>query len=93
MEYMESRMQDHIEHGISENNRLTEENERLRDLIGRAYGFLWCVNNEPGTPVPIYTPEHAALEARKILRDTMTSEQRGKYINVAVEIVRSNFDT
>lgn len=59
---------------------LNAENERLRELIGLAYGHLWMVNNEPGTPRR-YPPERAAYEARKLLRDTMTHEQRGLFIN------------
>ena len=63
------------------------EIERLKDFIGMAYGYLWCVNNEPGTPNQ-YPPGKAAYEARKLLRDTMTHEQRGDYIHRVVTIVR-----
>lgn len=66
---------------------LKAENELLRESIGVAYGYLWCVNNEPGTPFQ-YPPEKAAYEARAVLRDTMTSEQRGTYINRVVALVR-----
>ena len=59
----------------------------LQDRVGLAYGFLWCVNNEPGTPNQ-YPPERAAYEARKLLLDTLTHEQRGEYINRAILIVR-----
>lgn len=52
----------------------------LRAAIGRAYGYLWHVNNEPGTPGQ-YPPERAAYEARKILRDLLTHEERGQCIN------------
>ena len=68
------------------------ECERLRESIGMAYGYLWCVNNEPGTPHQ-YPPERAAYEARKLLRDTMTSEQRGTFINRAVALVRGGKTT
>lgn len=82
-------------HGYAENiaalldrlDKAERENERLRESIGMAYGYLWCVNNEPGTPFQ-YPPEKAAYEARKLLRETMTSEQRGTYINRAVALVR-----
>lgn len=33
MEFMESKMQDMIEGGLSENDRLFAENERLRDVL------------------------------------------------------------
>ena len=88
MDHMASRMDDQITNAQSENERLHDEIGRLRHLIGTAYAFLWCVNNEPGTPVAIYPPERAAYEARKLLRDTMTHEQRGHYINQVLPIVR-----
>lgn len=88
MDHMAARMDDQITGAQSENERLREEIGRLRHLIGMAYGFLWCVNNEPGTPVAVYPPERAAYEARKLLRDTMTHEQRGNYINLVLPIVR-----
>lgn len=53
---------------------------KLHNVVGLAYGHLWLVNNEPGTPHR-YPPERAAYEARKLLRDTMTHEQRGEFIN------------
>ena len=59
---------------------LMRELETLREVVGLAYGHLWMVNNEPGTPHR-YSPERAAAEARKLLRDTMTHEQRGEFIN------------
>lgn len=63
-----------------------DEIDRLRDAIALAYGYLWHVNNEPGTPCR-YPPEKAAYEARKVLRDLMTHEQRGEAINKAREIL------
>lgn len=50
------------------------------DAVATAYGYLWHVNNEPGTPYQ-YPPERAAYEARKVLRDLLTHEQRGHGIN------------
>lgn len=50
--------------------------DALRHAVATAYGYRWCVNNEPGT-----SPERAALDARRILRDLMTHEQRGEAIN------------
>jgi hypothetical protein len=57
--------------------------DRMRAAVATAYGFLWCVNNEPGTPKQ-YPPERAAYEARKVLRELLTKEQRGQAINEAV---------
>jgi hypothetical protein len=66
--------------------RLMKEAAALREKVALAYGHLWHVNNEPYAPVPIYTPEKAAYEARKILRDTLTSEQRGDAINATRQV-------
>lgn len=49
--------------------------------IQLAYGHLWHVNNEPAAPVPMYAPEKAAYQARRHLRDLLTTEQRGEGIN------------
>lgn len=69
--------------------QLEKENHELREKIAVAYGYLWHVNNEPGTPCQ-YSPEKAAYEARKILRDTMTHEQRGEGITAAREAMGHN---
>jgi hypothetical protein len=66
--------------------QIEKENIELREKIAIAYGYLWHVNNEPMTPCQ-YPPERAAYEARKILRDTMTHEQRGDGINAARELM------
>lgn len=58
---------------------LAQEARKLRDAIAMAYGYLWRVNNEAGTPNQ-YPPERAAYEARKILRDLMSPAQRGEAI-------------
>lgn len=65
---------------------LSMEARKLRDAIAMAYGYLWHVNNEPGTPNQ-YPPERAAYEARKILRDLMTTAQRGEAINRSRELM------
>lgn len=49
--------------------------------IQLAYGYLWHINNEPAAPVPIYAAETAAYQARKYLRDLLTTEKRGEGIN------------
>ena len=59
---------------------LVRDLETLREVVGLAYGYLWLVNNEPGMPLRC-PPKRAAYEARKLLRDTMTHEQRGDFIN------------
>jgi hypothetical protein len=71
---------------------LTQAADRLDELetaIARAYGYLWHVNNEPGTPNR-YSPEKAAYEARKLLRDLMTHEQRGIAIKKVREALTPN---
>ena len=45
---------------------LVRELETLREVVGLAYGHLWMVANEPGTPRR-YPPERAVYEARKLL--------------------------
>jgi len=59
-----------------------KEIERLLERIATAYGYLWHANDEPGTPNR-YGSERAAIEARKVLRELLTGEQRGKGINAA----------
>jgi hypothetical protein len=49
--------------------------------VQEAYGWLWHVNNEPMAPIQMWSPESAAHEARKCLRDLLTTEQRGEAIN------------
>ena len=71
--------------------RLREENARLRAAMGVAYGYLWCVNNEPGTPHQ-YAPEKAAYQARKALHDLLTKAERGHFINVVLPLVRGPRD-
>lgn len=42
-----------------------EELALVRAAMGVAYGYLWLVNNEPGTPNR-YPPEKAAADARQL---------------------------
>ena len=79
---------DHAEVPKTLLRQVAEELTLLRHAIGGAYGYLWCVNNEPGTPHQ-YPPEKAAYEARKLLRDQLTTTERGHYINVVLPLVRS----
>ena len=50
---------------------------------------MWHVNNEPGTPNQ-HSHERAAFDARKILRDLLTHEQRGEAINRVRELLVHN---
>lgn len=65
---------------------LEAENAAMLKAVRLAYGHLWHVNNEPAAPIPIYTPEKAAYAARKLLRDLLTSEQRGDGINATQNV-------
>jgi hypothetical protein len=78
---------DHAEVPKTLLRQTVEELALLRAAIGVAYGYLWCVNNEPGTPHQ-YPPEKAAFEARKALRDHLTQAERGRFINAAIARVR-----
>lgn len=55
--------------------------DEIRQRISRAYGFLWWTNNDPFVPMPSIDRDRAAVEARKVLRDLLTHEQRGIAIN------------
>jgi uncharacterized phage infection (PIP) family protein YhgE len=63
---------------------LTKE---AKAAVSLAYGYLWHVNMEPMAPVPMYSPEKAATEARKQLRDLLTHEERGQAINQVQHIL------
>lgn len=68
--------------------RVTAELATLREKVGLAYGYLWCVNNEPCAP-NYMPPDRMAYEARKLLRDTMTHDERGTFINRVLPVVRA----
>lgn len=57
--------------------------ENIKQVIKKAYGHLWMVNNEPGTPNQ-YPPEHAIYKARQLLLGILTKEERGDGINSAM---------
>lgn len=57
--------------------------ENIKQAIQKAYGHLWMVNNEPGTPNQ-YSPDQAAYKARRLLRGILTKEERGDGINSAM---------
>jgi hypothetical protein len=56
---------------------------RVDEALSRAYGYLWHVNHPEDIPIghPYMSADRAATEARKELRDLLTSEQRGTGIN------------
>ena len=58
-------------------------NQMLLDAVALAYGHLWHINNEPMAPIPLRSDGDASYAARKILRDLLTTEQRGNGINQA----------
>lgn len=57
------------------------DGDALREAVKTAYGYLWHVNNEPGTPNQ-YAPERAAYKARIVLREQLTKDERGEGITV-----------
>lgn len=57
------------------------DGDALREAVKIAYGYLWHVNTEPGTPNQ-YAPERAAYKARIVLREQLTKDERGEGINV-----------
>lgn len=57
--------------------------------IGIAYGWLWHVKNMPEVPTGI-APEQASYKARHALRDLLSHEQRGEYINRVAEMIRES---
>jgi len=59
----------------------------LREAAILAYGHLWHVNTEPLAPIPMRSPEEASYAARKLLRDLLTSEERGRGINEAGRLI------
>ena len=65
----------------AERDALRADAAHMTEAIMHAYGHLWHVNTEPMAPIPLRSPEAAAYEARKILRDMLTNEQRGIAIN------------
>lgn len=63
----------------------------VTDKIATAYGIMWHVNAGMDAPAEVsplaVTPERGAYEARKVLRDLLTHEQRGAGINAARAIL------
>lgn len=55
--------------------------EDWRSAVAMAYGHLWHIDNEPMDPIPLRSEESAAYAARKLLRDLLTTEERGEAIN------------
>lgn len=82
-EVMLKRLQAHQRGRMREIAELRKRIAELEAAMTSAYGHLWCINCEPGTPVRMYDPEAAAYAVRKVLRDLLTTEQRGNGINAA----------
>lgn len=63
----------------------------LERQLAVAYGLLWHVNAGVDAPwgTPSLTPERAAMESRKLLREMLTSEQRGDGINAARDFMKA----
>ncbi|WP_186224611.1 hypothetical protein [Burkholderia gladioli] len=55
--------------------------EKLLAAVGTAYGYLWHINEMTEAPIPHYSPAKAAYASRRVLREFLTSEQRGIAIN------------
>ena len=83
------RMLKDVIHAWHSERRMKPQNTAQTEAMELAYGYLWHVNNEPFAPIPTYSPERAAYDARKILLHVMTHEQRGK----AIEKVRALLET
>lgn len=67
----------------------TPEPETIVDPIDRlavaqAYAWLWAIQTEPMAPVPILDPEKAAYEARKLLLEQLTTEERARAIQAMI---------
>lgn len=61
--------------------------EGWRSAVAMAYGHLWHVNNEPMAPIPLRSEESASYAARKLLRDLMTTKERGEAINAVQKLL------
>ena len=61
--------------------------EGWRSAVAMAYGHLWHTNNEPMAPTPLRSEESASYAARKLLRDLMTTKERGEAINAVQKLL------
>lgn len=61
--------------------------EDWRSAVAMAYGHLWHINNEPMAPIPLRSEESASYAARKLLRDLLTTEERGEAINAVQKLL------
>ena len=68
---------------------MVKEIDTLRNALMLAYGHLWHTNNEPMAPTQMRSAEKAAYEARKVLREMLTHEQRGTAINRVQEMLNN----
>lgn len=58
-----------------------------RKAVQEAYGWLWHINNEPLAPAPLLPEGKAAYQARKALRELLTSAERGDAINAVTAAI------
>jgi len=58
-----------------------------KDAVSMAYGHLWHFNNEPMAPIPLRSDGEASYAARKLLRDLLTTDERGQAINAVRELL------
>jgi hypothetical protein len=58
-----------------------------RKAVQEAYGWLWHINNEPLSPAPLLSEGKAAYQARKALRELLTSAERGEAINAVTATI------
>lgn len=73
----------------SESPALSQPPSDLLNAVGIAYGWLWHVNNMPEVPTGV-TPDQASYKARHALRDLLSHEQRGEYINRVAMLIRES---
>lgn len=61
---------------VATSERFLEEAQSLREAVKLAYGHLWHVNLQPMAPVAVPSCETAAIAARGVLRNALTSNER-----------------
>ena len=61
--------------------RLYDEAQALRGAVQEAYGRLWCVNEEPMAPIPMYPYPVATKAAKMALLGVLTKDQQAEAIN------------
>ena len=72
---------DELRAALAERDAKLAALEDWRSAVAMAYGHLWHINNEPMAPIPLRSEDSASYVARKLLRDLLTTEERGEAIN------------